>query len=288
MAREKGTFLVSANYEPQKAAPFDARALVETKADLFAANTWAINNELWIYKGMIVAVATDIEPKNNGIYMLLDDVNYFNEDAWLKMSDSTMDGESAGEVLGQLNSYKETNDAVVAAINGKIGTPGEGQNDEGDTLYSLIAEAQTQANKGVADAKTANDAIAALTNGAIATNTSDISAIKGRLTTLETEVLPIINKHSDILAGIGGDGEKATVKAYVDDAIAAIPTYELPAATAETLGGVKSAADVDGKAVTNAVYVDATSNVGSVKTISTDILVQGVEELILNGGSAKA
>lgn len=374
-------------------------------------------------------------------------------------------GESAGEVLGQLNSYKETNDAAVAAINGKIGTAGDGQNDEGDTLYSLIAEAQSQADKGVADAKTANDAIAALTNGTVATNTSDISAIKGRLITLETakgdhetriagvegrvtalegedtkineaigalqgsvttlqgedsrlaglisantteiskkaaqtdvdaintkigsvaedttlvamigakadqattytktevdgllanldqteineaiaantaaivalagegntstvkknaddiaaldatlkaalendgegldsikelavwiqehetEVIPVINAHSAILAGIGGEGEKATVKAYVDDAIAAIPAYELPAATAETLGGVKSAADVDSKIVANAVYVDATSNVGSVKAVSTDVLVQGVEEFILNGGSAKA
>lgn len=381
-------------------------------------------------------------------------------------------GESAGEVLGQLNSYKETNDAAVAAINGKIGTPGEGQNDEGDTLYSLVAEAQTQANKGVADAKTANDALAALTNGAVATNTADITAIKGRLETLETakgdhetrlgvvegkvtalegedkktnetlgtisgqitalegedgrlaglinantteigkkanaadvytkteadaavkavtgevaadttlvamigakadqattytktevdnllanldqteineaiaantaaiaalagegntstvkknaddiaaldatlkaalendgegldsikelavwiqehetEVLPVINAHTAILAGIGGEGEKATVKAYVDDAIAAIPAYELPAATAEVLGGVKSAADVDGVVVANAVYVDATSNVGSVKAVSTDVLVQGVQELVLNGGSAKA
>lgn len=374
-------------------------------------------------------------------------------------------GESAGEVLGQLNSYKETNDAAVAAINGKIGTAGEGQNDEGDTLYSLIAEAQSQADKGVADAKTANDAITALTNGTVATNTSDISAIKGRLTTLETakgdhetriasvegrvtalesedtkineaigtlqgnvttlqgedsrlaglisantteigkkaaqtdvdainakigsvaedttlvamigakadqettytktevdnllanldqteineaiaantaaiaalagegntstvkknaddiaaldatlkaalendgegldsikelavwiqehetEVIPVINAHSAILAGIGGEGEKATVKAYVDDAIAAIPVYELPAATAEALGGVKSAADVDGKIVANAVYVDVTSNIGNVKAISTDILVQGTQEFVLNGGSAKA
>lgn len=40
MARYRGNFTVAANYEPLKAAPFDARALVETKADLTAATTW--------------------------------------------------------------------------------------------------------------------------------------------------------------------------------------------------------------------------------------------------------
>lgn len=51
---------------------------------------------------------------------------------------------------------------------------------------TAIAAAQAQADKGVADAKTANDAIAALSDGAVATNTSDISAMKTRLTNLET------------------------------------------------------------------------------------------------------
>ena len=389
-------------------------------------------------------------------------------DAYTKADTLTKIGEkvteSAGEVLGQLNSYIETNDAVVAAINSVIGTPGEGQNDEGDTIYSLVAEAQTQANKGVADAKTANDAIAALTNGAVATNTTDIAAIKGRLDTLETakgnhetriagvegrvtaleaqdvtinevlgtvqgnittlqgedgrlasliaantteigkkaaqtdvdainakigtvaenttlvamigakadqdttytkteidnllknldqteinnaiaantaaiaalagegntstvkknaddiaaldatlkaalendgegldsikelavwiqehqtEVLPVIDAHTAILAGIGGEGEKATVVEYVADAIIA-NAYKLPAATAEILGGVKSAADVDGKVVANAVYVDATTNIGNVKAVSTDVLVNGAQELVQNGGNAKA
>lgn len=53
-------------------------------------------------------------------------------------------------------------------------------------LQTAVGEAKAQADKGVADAKTANDAIAALTNGAVATNTSDITTIKGRLDTLET------------------------------------------------------------------------------------------------------
>jgi hypothetical protein len=84
-------------------------------------------------------------------------------------------GESAGEVLGQLNSYKETNDARVSAI--------ETKNSEQDTA---IAAAKAQADKGVADAKTANEAITVLTSGQVKTNTTDISAVKTRLTNLET------------------------------------------------------------------------------------------------------
>jgi hypothetical protein len=84
-------------------------------------------------------------------------------------------GESAADVLLALNNYKSDNDERVGAI--------ETKNGEQDTA---IKAAQDQADKGVADAKTANDAITALTTGPVATNTGDITAIKGRLDTLET------------------------------------------------------------------------------------------------------
>ena len=75
------------------------------------------------------------------------------------------------------------------------------------------------------------------------------------------------------------------VSEYVAAEIAAA-AYVLPGATAETLGGIKSATDVEGKIVANKVYVDASTNVGEVKAISTDLLVQGEFDLILNGGNA--
>ena len=103
--------------------------------------------------------------------------------------------------------------------------------------------------------------------------------------TAVTGIIGRLDGHDSILAGIGGEGQKSTVKQYVDDAIDAIPAYELPAATVDALGGIKSAADVDGKAVANAVYV-ADDGKATVKTLSTDSLVQGNEELILNGGNA--
>ena len=55
-------------------------------------------------------------------------------------------------------------------------------------------------------------------------------------------------------------------------------------ATAEKLGGVKSAADVEGKVAVNKVYIDATTGVGEVKAFSTDNLVQGSMTLVLNAG----
>lgn len=87
MAREKGIFHISANYEPLKAAPFDARSLVESKADLLAASTWVVNDIAWVYKGMLVAVAADINPENNGVYMLIDADNYMQEQSWKKFAD---------------------------------------------------------------------------------------------------------------------------------------------------------------------------------------------------------
>jgi hypothetical protein len=80
------------------------------------------------------------------------------------------------------------------------------------------------------------------------------------------------------LAGIGDTDEPETVVAAINTAIA-----NIPAATATALGLVKSASDVDGKAATNKVYVDA-EGVGEVKAVSTDILVQGSLTLILNAG----
>ncbi len=104
--------------------------------------------------------------------------SYTKEETLAKIEDKITEingGESAGEVLSQLNSYKETNDIAVAALEAK------------DAAHDTAIEAaQAQADKGVADAKTANDAITAFTNGQVKANTDDISAVKTRLTTLET------------------------------------------------------------------------------------------------------
>lgn len=85
MAREKGTVQTTNNYELKKAAPFDARMKVESKEALTLTSTWQLSNgEIWLFDGLIVAVATDTEESNNGLYMLLDAANYTSEDAWMK------------------------------------------------------------------------------------------------------------------------------------------------------------------------------------------------------------
>ena len=92
----------------------------------------------------------------------------------------------------------------------------------------------------------------------------------------ESEVLPAIQANTDAIAAIN-DADKgilAVAKKYTDDSIAG-----LPAATAEALGLVK--------------YDDNTIKMNDdkqlyVAKVSTDILVQGVETLVLNGGTANA
>lgn len=89
MGRERGTFPNPANYEPLVAAPFDARSLVKTKADLIAADTWCQDNgEIWIYNGMLTVVCADGE--NNGLYILLNKAAFDQEGSWIKLADVSL------------------------------------------------------------------------------------------------------------------------------------------------------------------------------------------------------
>lgn len=86
MARYNGVYKAAANYEPQIAAPFDARELVETKADLTNEKTWKQRNgDIWTYVGMVVSVASDENPANNGRYQLMA-ADWSNVANWQKMA----------------------------------------------------------------------------------------------------------------------------------------------------------------------------------------------------------
>lgn len=168
---------------------------------------------------------------------------------------------------------------------------------EEERIVGLIT---AEAERADAAEKANAQVIADLTNGAVKKNTDDIAALDAVLkaaieneddTALnsikelavwieehETEVLPVINAHSAVLAGFGGEDQPAVIKTYIDESIAAIPTYELPAATADNLGGIKASKSI-------AVATDGTATVAKV---TTDVLAQGTEELVLNGGSANA
>lgn len=71
MARTRGTLGISANFEPKTAAPFDARSIVATKAELILQATWVnADGNVYTYKGMVVSVTDDPTATNNGIYRL--------------------------------------------------------------------------------------------------------------------------------------------------------------------------------------------------------------------------
>lgn len=84
MARIKGSFITSNNYEVKKTAPFDARMLVKKKSDLTESLSWSITG---IYNGMIVAVGDDPEKSNNGLYMLADVDNVVSASSWIKFAE---------------------------------------------------------------------------------------------------------------------------------------------------------------------------------------------------------
>lgn len=96
------------------------------------------------------------------------------------------EADAQAEAIGK--QIKDAGDGAAAALAGHVKTYEEkvGQIDAKDAAQDTAIEAaKAQADKGVEDAKTANDAIVALTSGAVKTNTDDITAVKGRLNTLE-------------------------------------------------------------------------------------------------------
>ena len=186
----------------------------------------------------------------------------------VKLAQTTASGDLASDVAtlqGQVNN-----------LISKIGTPAAGE-DAATGLYKDIADVLAIANKGVADAKTAQNAANAAQSDVDALETvvgaDDTAGLRKRIKDNETaigtlqgldtdksartiaaeEVAKVVNgapesfdtlkelsdwisthgtdatamntaitKLQGIVAGIGGEGEKATVVAYVTDAIAAL------------------------------------------------------------------
>ena len=147
---------------------------------------------------------------------------------------------------------------AIAILNGDAET-------EGSVLNTAKVEAESAAKAKVEElVGAAPEALDTLEEIAkwIAEDETGTTALVDRVAANENAIAAINHETSGILAA---------AKAYTNDAIAG-----LPAATAEALGLVK----VDN------VSIKADEGVISVKAVSTDLLVQGEQELILNGGSA--
>ena len=68
MARNKGQFPFSANFEVKNAAAIDPRVAVDTKAELINKETWPYDgNTIYLYDGLLVSVKDE-----KSIYMLVD------------------------------------------------------------------------------------------------------------------------------------------------------------------------------------------------------------------------
>lgn len=218
-----------------------------------------------------------------------------NETAISTLNTTTIPGLNT-EIGKKANSADVYTKSEINAITGTL--------EEGKSLVQMIEEAKSEASyddtsiRALIQSNT--DAITVLngdvnTTGSVAKIAADaakaevaivVGAAPEAMNTLEEVALWIANDKSgaaamanDIaanktaIAAINNEttGILAVSKKYTDDAIAG-----LPAASASALGLVK----VDN------VTIQSNEGVISVKSVSTDLLTQGAEELILCGGSA--
>ena len=169
--------------------------------------------------------------------------------------------QNASDIAAEVTRAKAAESANATAIAALVGTV------EGDNAKSVRTIAAEEVAKVVDSAPEAFDTLkeiadwigedttgAAAMSAAIATNTADIAT------------------NAAAIAVLNGDGDGSVVK-QITTAINAIPT-----ATAEVAGLVKASETIS-------VTADGTMNVAKV---STDLLVQGANELILMGGNANA
>ena len=155
----------------------------------------------------------------------------------------------------QIKADIKANTDALAILNGDVGTVG-----------SVKAEAKAAADIAVATVvDSAPEAMNTLKEVAdwIANDESGAAAMANRITANETAINAINHADTGILAN---------AKKYTDDAIAG-----LPIATADALGLVKFDNDSVKMNENNQLYV---------AKVSTDVLEQGENVLILNGGSA--
>ena len=147
------------------------------------------------------------------------------------------------------------NTDAIATLNGDAST-------EGSVIAIANAQAKAEVAKIVGAAPEAMDTLEEVANW-IANDESGAAAMAADIAANKTAIDAINNETTGILA---------VAKKYTDDKIAG-----LPLATGDVVGLVK----VDNKTIQAAE--DGTI---SVKAVSTDLLTQGTQELVLDGGNA--
>ncbi len=195
-------------------------------------------------------------------------------------------GESAADVKNALDSYKETNNARVGAI--------ETKDSEQDTA---IANAQAQADKGVADAKKVSDDLVTA-NLAIADNTREIGVAKGSIETLNNtlteKVTALENKDAAIDSAItalqttvSGDGGHASRIATVEGDVTALKAKDTE--LAGKIDTKANAADVYTKGEVDTKVTEAVGNVDLTpfaKTVDVEKTVETINASIATKANA--
>ena len=113
MARNKGTFNFSANLQVKMAEALDPRIVVSTKTELISKETWPYDGDtLYLYKGLIVAVAED-----KSMFMLVDPSKALESDysGWKQMDVSA---QQTVEIIDNLTT--QSTSAALSANQGYV------------------------------------------------------------------------------------------------------------------------------------------------------------------------
>ena len=104
----RGDNIIATNYEVKRNAPFDARMLRGTKADLTNPDSW--ESPVTMYAGMIVAVVNDSE-SNNGVY-ILKRLPFTASTNWEKLADSASFELFQSKIEADLTNYISKEEAT--------------------------------------------------------------------------------------------------------------------------------------------------------------------------------
>lgn len=259
-------YKTATDYKPVQTAVADPTATANTGATLTYVDTISQDKD-----GVITATKKTYDLQTNVLTPIANN----------KTAIETLAGE------GNTSTVKKNADDIKALA-------GEGNNTtvkaNADAIKALAGEGNTSTVKANADA--ISKLVGSDTNKSARTIATEVlaGALEGAHEDFDTliEMAEWLDSHSADAIEMGNDikdlqeqvdiGE-TTVTAYVAAEIAKIPTYDLPAATKEKLGGVK----LDDKTI----KMDADNRI-YVAEVSTDVLVMGTKTLVLNGGSSEA
>lgn len=233
-------------------------------------------------------------------------------------ADSTALAEVSNKASANETAIKALNETTIPAVNSEIAKKADasalenyhtkaeiaaitGTVEEGKTLVQMIADAKVAATYDDTEVRGLISTEAARADAAEKANAAEIARVNAVLVaaieneddtalnsikeladwinthgTEASDMADAISANTDAIAAINHaeTGILVTAQKYADDQIAAIPV-----ATAEALGLVKIDNDTVKMNEANQLYV---------AKVSTDILTQGEQVLILNGGSANA